>query len=123
MPTNQADLYIRFLNYGQTLREAGQLPPLDPLEERILALIAQSGHLDQRLSVRDMMARSEFGSPATIHTRLKSMRAKGWIQYGDTEDSRRKQLEITKAASQYFDKLGRRMLRLAGEAAADKRAA
>ncbi|NHH82143.1 hypothetical protein DRA46_04267 [Burkholderia gladioli] len=60
---------------------------------------------NERLSVREMMARSELGSPATLHTRLKSMREKGWLTLGDTDDTRRKQIELTPAALKHFDKL------------------
>ena len=55
------------------------LPPLDPLEERILSSVARAGQSGDRLSVRDMLGHNELGAPATIHSRLKSMRSKGWI--------------------------------------------
>jgi DNA-binding MarR family transcriptional regulator len=80
---------------------------LDPLEERILALVARAGQEQKRLSVRDMMAKEEIGSPATVHNRLKSMRQKGWIMLSDTEDSRRKQIELTEAGLQHFDSLSK----------------
>jgi hypothetical protein len=54
-----------------------------------------------------MMAKAEFGSPATIHSKLKSMREKGWIMLTDTEDTRRKQVELTQAALLHFDKLSK----------------
>jgi DNA-binding MarR family transcriptional regulator len=57
-----------------------------------------------------MMAKREPGSPAMLHRRLKSMREKGWIWLADTEDGRRKQLELTQDALHYFDKLSSCML-------------
>lgn len=60
-----------------------------------------------------MMAKSELGSPAMLHRRLKSMREKGWILLADTEDGRRKQLELTQDALHYFDKLSSCMLKAA----------
>lgn len=103
--TRPADLYLRFLELADAIRGLPSLPPLDALEERILTWIARSSQEDQRLSVRDMMAKDEFGSPATIHGRLKSLRDKGWIMLADTEDTRRKQLVLTQAALLHFDKL------------------
>src|SRR5690606_10500630 len=100
--TRPASLYLRFLQLAEAVREFSPLPKLDPLEERLLALIAQAGEQQQRLCVRDMMAKSEFGSPAMLHKRLKSMREKGWIWLADTEDGRRKQLELTQDALQHF---------------------
>jgi len=108
-----ADIYLRFLQLAEAIRGLPSLPPLDPLEERILAFIARIDPAEERLSVRDMMAIEEFGSPATVHNRLKSMREKGWIMLSDTEDARRKQIELTQAAMQHFDKLSRCLIKAA----------
>lgn len=105
-----SDVYLRFLQLADAIRGLPSLPPLDPLEERILALIARAGEQEERLCVRDMMAKEQLGAPATIHTRLKSMRAKGWIMLSDTEDARRKQIELTQEAVRYFAKLSRCMV-------------
>lgn len=105
--TRPADIYLRFLQLAEALRGLPSLPALDPLEERILALVARVGQENERLSVRDMMAKSELGSPAMLHSRLKSMRDKGWIMLSDTEDARRKQIELTQAALLHFDRLSK----------------
>jgi DNA-binding MarR family transcriptional regulator len=62
------------------------------------------------------MSKHELGAPATVHTRLKSMREKGWIMLSDTEDSRRKQVQLTQAALQHFDRLSQCMVKAAGAA-------
>jgi DNA-binding MarR family transcriptional regulator len=112
--TRPADIYLRFLQLTEALRGLPSLPELDPLEERILALVARAGKEQQRLSVRDMMGKQELGAPATVHSRLKSMREKGWIMLSDTEDSRRKQIELTQAALLHFDRLSQCMVRATG---------
>lgn len=108
--TRPADIYLRFLQLAEALRGLPSLPALDPLEERILALVAKAGRAEERLSVRDMMGKSALGAPATVHNRLKSMREKGWIMLTDTDDSRRKQIELTQAALQHFDRLSQCMV-------------
>jgi hypothetical protein len=108
-----ADIYLRVLQLAEAIRGLPSLPSLDPLEERILALVARAGREQERLSVRDMMAKEELGSPATVHNRLKSMREKGWIMLTDTEDSRRKQIELTQAALLHFDKLSKCLVQAA----------
>ncbi len=113
MPKRPADIYLRFLQLADALRGLPSLPPLDPLEERILAIVAKASQDEQRLSVRDMMAKKELGAPATVHSRLTSMREKGWLILTDTEDARRKQVELTQAALLYFDKLSKCMLQAA----------
>lgn len=112
-PNRPADIFLRFLQLAEAVRGLPSLPALDPLEERILMLVARAGQEQQRLSVRDMMAKHELGAPATVHTRLKSMREKGWIMLADTEDGRRKQVELTQAALQHFDKLSQCMVKAA----------
>jgi len=76
-------------------------------------MVARAGQDEERLSVRDMMAKDELGSPATVHSRLKSMREKGWIVLADTEDTRRKQVELTQAALLHFDKLSKCLVQAA----------
>lgn len=104
---------MRFLQLADALRGLPSLPALDPLEERILAIVARAMQEEQRLSVRDMMGKKDLGAPATLHNRLTSMREKGWIMLSDTEDTRRKQIELTQAALQHFDKLSKCMMQAA----------
>ena len=108
-----ADIYLRFLQLSEAIRGLPALPPLDPLEERILGWVARATREGERLSVRDMMSHEEFGAPATIHARLKSMREKGWLTLADTEDARRKQVELTDAALKHFAQLSRCLVKAA----------
>jgi DNA-binding MarR family transcriptional regulator len=112
-PKAGADVYVRFLQLAETIRGLPTLPPLDPLEERILSWVARAAQRQERLSVRDMMAKEELGAPATIHGRLKSMREKGWITLADTEDTRRKQVALTKSAVKHFERLSKLMVQAA----------
>jgi len=100
-----ADIYLRFLKLAEAVRGLPSLPPLDPLEERILDLVARTNQAQQRRCAPHLPAPADLGPPATLHARLKSMRAKGWITLADTEDARRKQVELTPAALTHFDKL------------------
>ena len=108
-----AEVYLRFLQLTEAIRGLPSLPPLDPLEERILAWVARATRAGERLSVRDMMAKEALGAPATIHGRLKSMREKGWIALADTEDARRKQVELTDDALRHFALLSRALVKAA----------
>jgi len=116
-----ADIYLRFLQLTETLRGLPSLPALDPLEERILERIARSATGGDRLSVRDLMAKDDLASPATLHARLKSMREKGWIFLGDTDDARRKQIELAPAALRHFDRLSECFLKAASDEKTNER--
>jgi hypothetical protein len=109
-----ADIYLRFLQLTQAVRDLPTLPPLDPLEERILAGVAVATRTGERLSVRDLMAWGELAAPATLHSRLKSMREKGWILLADTEDTRRKQVQLTEEALRHLAQLSRAVVKAAG---------
>lgn len=111
-----AATYIEFLGLATKARQRASLPALDPLEESILTTIALAGYKGDRLSVRDMMTKSEHGSPATVHGRLVSLREKGWIELQETDDARRKQVALTDAALRHFDRLSRCMLEVADAA-------
>jgi SOS-response transcriptional repressor LexA len=75
----------------------------------MLRIVARAGYEKTRLSVRDLMATHDLGSPVTIHSRLKSMQEKGWIMLVDTEDARRKQIELTEPALRILDEVGARI--------------
>jgi hypothetical protein len=79
------------------------------LEERILRVVATAQIERNRLSVRDLIGKSELGSSATLCNRLTSLREKGWLQLSDTEVARRKQVELTEAALLYLDDVAYRI--------------
>jgi DNA-binding MarR family transcriptional regulator len=106
----QGDPYVRFLRLSARVPIPPQLDVLDPLEERLLAWLALATAEGDEVSVRQIMARDEFGAPATIHARVTGMRRKGWIILVDTEDARRKNVELTRAARRHFERLSRCML-------------
>lgn len=110
---DSASVYIEFLALKETIGGNSSLPNLDPLEERMLLAIAQSNLRQERLSVRDMMGKDEFGAPATIHARLKAMRVKGWITLSGTEDARRKQVDLTPEALLHFDMVAKCLMQAA----------
>ena len=106
---SRPDVYLKFLSL--TAEAPSDIAPLDPLENRIVHIVALAGYKHERLSVSDLLARSELASRATLHSRLKSMHKKGWLRFADTEDSRRKQLELTTAAHRHLEWLSECFLR------------
>ncbi len=107
MKTNE--IYMRFLELAKALENSSTLPILEPLEEKMMRMIAVANIKNERLSVKDMMAKSELSSPATVHKNIHALIKKRWIYLEDTEDARRKQLQLTSEAKRHFVKLEKMM--------------
>ena len=73
----------------------------------LLDLVALAYARKERLSVKDLMSKSELGSPAVIHQRMKFLVADKLIELQDTEDIRRYQVAPTERSLTYFDALGK----------------
>lgn len=84
-----------------------KLTGLTPRDERLLDIVALAYAQKERLSVKDLMSKSELGSPAVIHLRMKSLVAEKLIELQDTEDTRRYQVAPTERLLSYFDVLGK----------------
>jgi len=84
-----------------------KLTNLTPRDERLLDIVALAYAQKERLSVKDLMSKSELGSPAVIHLRMKSLVADKLIELQDTEDIRRYQVAPTEKLLNYFDILGK----------------
>ena len=104
MKTNET--YLRFLELTKLLEKTTTLPLLEPVEKRMLQVIAMANYRNERLSVKDMMSMSDISSPATMHKNIHDIVDKGWIFLEETKDARRWQLQLTKETLKYFDKLG-----------------
>jgi hypothetical protein len=99
--------YLRFLNLVQAIREIPTFPVMDPVEERLLTMLAGVWHLEKKISVLEAMSLTNEISATTAHRRLKTLRKKGMIDLDiDQTDSRVKYVVPTALAKQYFTTLG-----------------
>ena len=102
-----SDIYLRFLNLTRAIRELPDFPDLDPVEERLLTMLAGVWHLEKKISVLEAMSLTHEISATTAHRRLKTLRKKGMIELDtDQSDSRVKYVVPTALAKQYFTTLG-----------------
>lgn len=102
-----SQIYLQFLNLLHTVRGLPGFTDLDPLEERLLNLLATVWHADKKITVLTAMSICTDVSTTTIHRRLKSLRAKGLIVLVNDEiDTRIKYVTPTNMAFQYFAQLG-----------------
>ena len=99
--------YLKFLNLLEAIRGTPTFPALDPVEERLLNLLAATWHIGRRVSVLEAMGPSSEISATTAHRRLKTLRGKGMITLdADKSDTRIKYVIPTELANAYFATLG-----------------
>jgi hypothetical protein len=106
----KADAYMQFMSLRLSLRDHAGLPSLDPLEERLLEMVALASEPGDRLSVTEVITTSELGSPTMLHGRLTSLRTKGLVQLAYNDGSSRRQLQLTTAGMSYLDVLAKCMV-------------
>ena len=110
MPKDQkqySDVYLKFLQLVQAVRQLPDFPALDPVEERLLNLFATVWQTEQKITVLQAMGMSSDVSSTTAHRRLKSLRQKGVLTLvPDPVDNRIKYVMPTAMTHQYFTQLG-----------------
>jgi DNA-binding MarR family transcriptional regulator len=80
---------------------------LDSTEESLLDRIVLSFHAKQAILVGDLISISELGSQATLHGRLKSISAMGYIKMAANEDGRKKEVVPTKIALKRYEEISK----------------
>jgi hypothetical protein len=106
-PIALSEIYVRFLNLARAVRELPDFPSLDPVEERLLNLLAGIWQQGQRISVLQVMGLSDEVSSTTTHRRIKSLRLKGMVTLlADEADNRIKYVLPTPLANHYLAQLG-----------------
>ena len=99
--------YVRFLNLIDVLDRINPGKKLDATEESLLNKIVLSAHQGQVVLVGDLISLAELGSQATMHGRLKNLRAMGLIEMNADEDGRKKHVVPTKSAMKRYEELSK----------------
>ena len=107
MSTIKSTSYIRFLNLIDALDRMNPGKKLDSTEESLLDRIVLSFHAKQAILVGDLISISELGSQATLHGRLKSLSAMGYIKMAANEDGRKKEVVPTKIALKRYEEISK----------------
>ena len=98
--------YLRFLNLIDALGHIKSGDQLDSLETILLNHIGVRKSNGQELLVNDLIFLIDYGSPATLHKRIKSLVSKRYIDLiVDAQDGRKKSVVLTQKAIKHFDQL------------------
>ena len=113
MPTNKASPYLRFLNLLDAIDRINPGKKLDSIEESLLNKIILASVAKQSVLVGDLISLSDLGSQATLHGRLKSLNAMGYIKMAANEDGRKKQVLPTKITLKRYEDISKCLERAA----------
>lgn len=100
------EIYLQYLKLLTSLDKLPANANLDILERQLLNAIAVRVRDGEKLMISDITLMREIASPATLNTRLKSLRAKKMIKFILGDDDRKKYVEPSDLAYQYFDQVG-----------------
>ncbi len=113
---NFQSVYQRFLNLVIAVEELSEFPSLDPVEQKLISHLSKYWSLKQKITVVEAMHMTKDISTSTIFRYLKKLRQKGYIELVvDEFDNRVKYVSATKLTDSYFNKMGKLMIKAAGE--------
>lgn len=98
--------YVKFLRYLNSQKEFISNNRLNPLEIQLINYIALATCQGNNMLVGDLISISHLASPATLHSRLKSLVTKSYVKLViDKTDNRKKSIFLTDKAKKYYKDL------------------
>lgn len=102
-----ATAYLRFLQLAQSIQALPDGPGMDANETALLEAVVLRWYEGQPMTVREAIALSHLGSPATLHKRVTRLRHKDMLSTLSQEGDRRaKFLVPTERTLDYMTRLG-----------------
>ncbi|QWD83641.1 hypothetical protein ICU98_00760 [Polynucleobacter sp. MWH-P3-07-1] len=107
MSNTNSSAYLRFLNLIDAIDRIAPGKKLDHTEESLLNTIVLNFQAKKSVLVGDLISLSALGSQATLHGRLKTLSAMGYIKMAANEDGRKKEVIPTKLALKRYEELSK----------------
>jgi hypothetical protein len=106
----QSNPYLRFLQLAKAIQNLPDAPLLDANENALLEAIALRWYEQKPMTVREAIALSELGSPATLHKRITRLRDRDLVKtFSQADDKRAKFLIPTEKSLAMFNDYGKKM--------------
>jgi len=99
--------YLRFIRASSSLQSEIGFTRLESVEGRLLDCLAIREMEGRPSLVSDAISLQNIGSQATLHRRLMRLCASGYLRYSCDIDGRKKYLELTPKARDYYAGLGK----------------
>ena len=106
--------YLRYLNLTKSIELSPAAPSLDLIEREVLSALALRWNKEQPILIADAISLKKIASQATLHSRLKQLKKKGFVKIvPDSSDGRRKYIQPTQKTCNYFDQLAKCVVKAA----------
>lgn len=99
------EAYLHFIEAIEVLKKLPHFPVLDSIESDLLNEISLRWKNGRSLLVNEAISIEKIGSRATLHARIKNLRQKGYVDFHNDIDGRKKILKPTFLAENYFSTL------------------
>jgi hypothetical protein len=99
------EMYLYFIEATEALKKMPLFPILDSIETDLLNEISLRWQKGNSLLVNEAISLEKIGSRATLHARIKNLRQKGYVDFHNDIDGRKKILKPTMLATGYFSAL------------------
>lgn len=105
-----AAAYMRFLQLARVIQALPDGMEMDANESALLEAVVLRWHENRPMTVREAIALSTLGSPATLHKRITRLREKQMLSTLNLENDRRAKFLIpTQRTLDHFNNLGQSM--------------
>lgn len=99
-------IYLNYLVLLRAMDREADGPPVDPIEDQLLNQVMINQDQGRMQLVGDLIHLHEIGSQATLHSRIKQLTKKGYLQLKpNPQDARKKQVELSPKGVKRFVKL------------------
>ena len=106
LSTKTLPAYLRFMQLAESFDRMNLTSKLDHVEKELLDKLISAYYNGEFPLMGDLIALKMIASQATLHSRIKSLIAKGYIDIvADDEDSRKKHLVPTRLALTFYANL------------------
>ena len=106
LSTNFLPAYLRFKQLAESFDQMSLSSKLDHVERELLDKLITAYYNNEFPLMGDLTALKTIASQATLHARIKSLIAKGFIDLvADDDDSRKKHLVPTNLALMFYQNL------------------
>ena len=108
--STKSNPYLRFLQLAKAIQNLPDAPLLDANENALLEAIALRWYEQKPMTVREAIALSDLGSPATLHKRITRLRDRDLVKtFSQVDDKRAKFLIPTEKSLAMFNDYGKKM--------------